>query len=127
MKVKITPIRSVNIFGIDERSLSNIAWCATANHADHLFWINGYLICLEPYEKSLECEEDKGVLPIGQLCYAAFPKYVKSYEVEKSLQIPIVDFSDMSLYKEIANVIERHQIGAHRKKRTDAKGRESAK
>ena len=127
MKVKITPIRSVNIFGIDERSLSNIAWCATAGHADHLFWINGYLICLEPYEKSIECEEDKGVLPIGQLCYAKFPKYVKSYEVEKSLQIPIVDVSDMGLYKEIVNAIERHQVGTNRKKRSDAKGTESEK
>jgi hypothetical protein len=124
LKVKITPIRTVNIFGIDERSLPNIAWCATANHADHLFWVGGYLICLEPYEKSLECDEDKGVLPIGQLCYAKFPKYVKSYEVEKSLQIPIVDVSDMGLYKEIADAIEKHQTRTHRRKRADANVRE---
>ena len=124
MKIKITPIRNVNIFGIDERSLSNIAWCATANHADHLFWVNGYMICLEPYEKSLECEEDRGSIPIGQLCYARFPKYVKSYEVEKSLQIPIVDVSDMSLYTEIADAIEGHHRRTYRKS-TDAKVRQA--
>jgi len=127
LKVKITPLKSVNIYGIDERSLSNIAWCATANHADHLFWVNGYLICLEPYEKSLECEEDRSILPIGQLCYARLPKYVKSYEVEKSLQIPIVDVSDMGLYKEIVDAIERLQTRTRGRKRADAKVIESTK
>jgi hypothetical protein len=82
------------------------------------------MICLEPYEKSLEYEEDKGVLPIGQLCYAKFPKYMKSYEVERSLQIPIVDVSDMSLYKEIAVAIERHQTRTEKRKNAEAKTKE---
>ena len=115
MKVKISPMREIHIFGLDERSLSNLAWCATAYRVDRLFWSDGYLFCLEPYEKSLEYEAEKNILPVGQVCYAKFPKYVKSYEVEKSVQIPIVDVSDMRLYREIARTIKSHDLKKHRK------------
>ncbi len=52
---------------------------------------------------------------MGQVCYAKFPKYTKSYEVEKSVQIPIVDVSDMYLYREIARTIKAHEARKHRK------------
>lgn len=115
MKVKVSPIKEVLILGLDERSLSNLAWCATAYRVDRLFWSDGYLFCLEPYEKSLEYEAEKSIFPVGQVCYVKFPKYVKSYEVEKSVQIPIVDVSDMRLYKEIASAIKTHEMENHRK------------
>lgn len=111
-------MKEVHIFGLDERSLSNLAWCATAYRIDRLFWADGYLFCLEPYEKSLEYEEEKGILPVGQVCYVRFPKYVKSYEVEKSVQIPIVDVSDMLLYREIAHTIKSHDVKNHRDRET---------
>ena len=115
MKVRVSPMKEVLILGLDERSLPNLAWCATAYRVDRLFWAEGYLFCLEPYERSLEYEAEKGVFPVGQVCYARFPKYVKSYEVERSVQIPIVDVSDMSLYKEIARAIKTHDTESHRK------------
>ena len=115
MKIKVSPMKEVLILGLDERSLSNLAWCATAYRVDRLFWSDGYLFCLEPYERSLEYEAEKGVFPVGQVCYVRFPKYVKSYEVEKSVQIPIVDVSDMRLYKEIARAIKTHDMTNHQK------------
>jgi hypothetical protein len=108
-------MKEIHISGLDERSLYNLAWCATAYRIDRLFWSNGYLFCLEPFEKSLEYEEEKGVLPVGQVCYAKLLKYTKSYEVEKSVQIPIVDVSDMYLYSAIARTIKAHEARNHRK------------
>lgn len=118
MKINVSPMKEVLILGLDERSLSNLAWCATAYRVDRLFWSDGYLFCLEPYERSLEYEAEKGVFPVGQVCYVEFPKYVKSYEVEKSVQIPIVDVSDMRLYKEIARAIKTHYMKNRQKEDT---------
>lgn len=115
MKIKVSPMKEVLILGLDERSLSNLAWCAMAYRVDRLFWSDGYLFCLEPYERSLEYEAEKNILPLGQVCYAKLPKYVKSYEVEKSVQIPIVDVSEMQLYREIARAIKSHDTKTHRK------------
>ena len=108
-------MKEVHISSLDERSLSNLAWCATAYRIDRLFWSNCYLFCFESYEKSLEYEEEKGVLPVGQICYAKMQKYTKSYDVEKSVRIPIVDVSDMYLYSEIARTIKAHEARNHRK------------
>lgn len=115
MKINVSPMKEVLILGLDERSLSNLTWCATAYRIDRLLWADGYLFCLEPYEKSLEYEAEKGVFPIGQVCYVRFPKYVKSFEVEKGVQLPIVDVSEMHLYREIARAIKSHDMKAHRK------------
>jgi hypothetical protein len=36
----------------------------------------------------------------------SFPKYEKIYEVDKSLQIPIVNVSDMKIFKNILKAIK---------------------
>lgn|GEM_PF-2302238 len=41
MKVKVCPMKEVHIFGLDERSLNNLAWCAMAYRVDRLFWSDG--------------------------------------------------------------------------------------
>ncbi|MEM2995798.1 MAG: hypothetical protein QXI91_07315 [Candidatus Bathyarchaeia archaeon] len=105
MDVEIAPTRKVSILGLDKRSVGNIVWCATTYGANRLYWIDGYLLCLEVYEKSFEHELKKREFPISQICYAEFPKYEKIYEVEKSLQIPIVNVSDMQIFQKILNVI----------------------
>jgi hypothetical protein len=60
---------------------------------------------LEVYEKSFEHEIKNREFPISQVCYAEFPKYEKLYEVDKSLQIPIVNVSDMKIFKSILKAI----------------------
>jgi len=105
MDVEIVPTRKVSILGLDKRSVSNIAWCATTYGANRLYWIDGYILCLEVYEKSFEHELKKREFPISQICYAEFPKYEKVYEVEKSLQTPIVNVSDMKIFKSILKAI----------------------
>jgi hypothetical protein len=117
LKVRVSPMKEICIFGLDARSVGNLAWCATAYRVDRLFWSDGYLFCLEPYEKSLEYEAEKGILPLGQVCYVRFPKYAKSYEVEKSVQIPIVDVSDMYLYRGITRAIKTDEVKKRAKKR----------
>ena len=72
----------------------------------------------------MEYEEDRGILPLSQVCYTKFPKYVKSYEVEKSVQIPIVDVSDMLLYREIARAIKSHETKNHKKTKASSKKKE---
>ena len=105
MNIKITPTKEVNILGLDERNIDNIFWCAMSYRSDRLFWADGYLLCIENSEDSMKYEIEKGVFPISQVCYIRFPKYVKFYEIEKGLQIPIVNVSDMRLYKEIVKAI----------------------
>jgi len=105
MDVEISPTRKINILGLDKRSVSDIAWCATTYGVNRLYWIEGYLLCLEVYEKSFEHELKKREFPISQICYAQFPKYEKIYEVDKSLQTPLVNVSDMKIFKSILTAI----------------------
>jgi hypothetical protein len=105
MDVKITPTRKVTILGLDKRSVSNIAWCATTYGANRLYWIDGHLLCLEVYEKSFEHELKTRDFPISQICYASFPKFEKIYEIDKSLQIPLVNVSDMKIFQNILKAI----------------------
>ena len=72
---------------------------------NRLYWIDGYLLRLEVYEKSFEHELKNKQFPVSQLCYAEFPKYLKTYEVDKSLQIPIVNASDMKVFKHILEAV----------------------
>ncbi len=76
---------------------------------DRLLSADGYLMCLENYEDAMSLEVEKGVFPICQICYTPFPKYVKSYEVEKGVQIPIVNVSDMKLYRDIVKAIKEKE------------------
>ena len=105
MRIKITPTKEVNILGLDERIIGNIFWCALSYRSDRLFWADGYLLCIENFDDAIKYEIEKGVFPISQVCYIKFPKYTKFYEIEKGLQIPIVNVSDMRLYKEIVKAI----------------------
>ncbi|MGD0495977.1 MAG: hypothetical protein ABSB28_08030 [Candidatus Bathyarchaeia archaeon] len=105
MDVEISPTKKISLLGLDSRSRENIAWCAATYGANRLYWIDGYLLCLEVYEKSFEQELKKKEFPISQVCYVKFPKYEKIYEIDKSFQIPVVDVSDMKLFQSILKAI----------------------
>jgi hypothetical protein len=105
MEVEIAPTRKVTILGLDKRSVTNIAWCAATYGISRLYWIGGYVLCLEVYEKAFEHELKKQEFPVSQICYAEFPKYEKLYEIDKSFQIPLVDVSDMKLFQRILAAI----------------------
>ena len=105
MDVEIAPTRKISVLGLDKRSVNNVAWCATTYGANRLYWIDGYLICLEVYEKSFEHEIKSKNFPISQVCYAEFPKYERIFEVDKSVQIPIVNVSDMRIFRSILGAI----------------------
>lgn len=107
MRIKVTPTKEVQILGLDERSISNIFWCAMSYRVDRLLWADGYLLCIETYEEAMNYELEKGIFPICQVCYTRFPTYTKYHEVEKGLQIPIVNVSDMQLYVEIVKKIKK--------------------
>jgi len=110
MDVEITPTRKVTVLGLDKRSLGNVAWCAATFGETRLYWIDGYLLCMEVFEKSFEHEIKTKEFPISQVCYVKFPKYEKLYEIEKSLQIPIVNVSDMNLFQTLLKaILEKEQ------------------
>jgi hypothetical protein len=105
MDVEIAPTRRISVLGLDKRSIGDIAWCATTYGVNRLYWIDGYVLCLEVYEKSFEHELKNREFPISQICYTEFPKYEKIYEIDKSLQIPLVNVSDMEIFKSILKAI----------------------
>jgi len=105
MDVEIAPTRKITILGLDKRSVGDIAWCATTYGTNRLYWIDGHLLCLEVYEKSFEHELKKKEFPISQICYTKFPKFEKLYEIDKSLQIPLVNVSDMKIFQSILRAI----------------------
>jgi hypothetical protein len=105
MNVNISPTRNITVFGLDKRSVTDVAWCAATYGIGRLYWIDGCLLCLEVYEKSFEEEIRKKEFPISQVCYARFPKYEKIFEIEKTLQIPIVNVSDMKIFQSILKAI----------------------
>ncbi|MEM2319575.1 MAG: hypothetical protein QXW82_01080 [Candidatus Bathyarchaeia archaeon] len=109
MDVEIAVTKKVRVLGLDKRSVSDIAWCATTYGANRLYWVNGFLLCLEVYEKSFEQELKTREFPISQICYTEFPKYEKIYEVEKSLQIPIVNVSDMKIFRSLLKAIVENE------------------
>jgi len=120
MDVEISPTKKINVLGLDNRSKENIAWCAATYGESRLFWIDGYLLCLEVYEKSFEQELKKKEFPISQVCYVKFPKYEKLYEIDKSFQIPVVDVSDMKLYQAILKaILENEKTSTASSKRED--------
>jgi hypothetical protein len=105
MDVQIAPTKKVNVLGVDNRSVDNIAWCAATYGMNRLYWVNGYLLCVEVYEKSFDHELKNKEFPISQVCYVRFPKYEKLYEVDKSVQIPVANVSDMKLFQSILQAI----------------------
>lgn len=109
MDVEVSPTKRVIILGVDNRSRDNIAWCAASYGTNRLYWIDGYLLCLEVYEKSFEQEMKNKEFPISQVCYVKFPRYEKLYEIDKSFQIPVVNVSDMKLFQNILKAILEHE------------------
>jgi len=105
MEVEIAPTRRLVVLGVDKRSLEDLAWCATTYGINRLFWIDGYLLCVEVYERSFEHEIKRREFPISQVCYTSFPKYTRVYEVEKGMQIPIVNASDMRIFNSLLKAI----------------------
>ena|SRR3972149_4170103 len=118
MDVEIALTRKIIILGLDKRSLNNIAYCAATFGASRLYWVDGYLLCPEVYEKSFEHELKNKEFPISQICYAEFPKYEKIFEIDKSFQIPIVDASDMKIFQNILKAIlnEEQKLSVQKRK-----------
>jgi len=121
MEVEIAPTRKIAILGLDKRSIGNIAYCAATYGVNRLYWINGYLLCLEVYEKSFEQELRKKEFPISQVCHIEYPKYEKIVEVDKSFQIPLINVSDMKIFQNILRAILEHENGT----KTESKTKES--
>ncbi len=111
MRISINPTKEVKIFGLDERPLKNLLWCALSYRMDRLMWADEILFCVEVPEGAFDHEVEKGYFPISQICYCEFPEYAKYYEVEKGAQIPIVDVSHMRLYGEIIRAIKSRKKG----------------
>lgn len=105
MEVEIAPTRKITVLGLDKRSTNNVAWCAATYGISRLYWIDGYIICLEVYDKSFDHELKNKEFPISQICYAEFPKFEKIFEIDKSFQIPLVNVSDMKLFQSILKAI----------------------
>lgn len=105
LKIDIKPTRKIVVLGLDRRIPEDLGFCAVTFGANRLFWVNGYIMCLEVYEKSLEYEIDRGEFYISHICYAPFQKYSKILEIEKGVQIPIVNASDMHIYKGLISAI----------------------
>lgn len=123
MDIDIIPTKKVLIFGIDKRSMDNLVWCASTYGINRLFWIEGYLLCLEVYEKSFEHEIKNREFPISQVCYTKFPKYTKTYEVERGVKLPIVNATDTTLFrnllKEILKIEEKSSKQNEKDKKTN--------
>jgi len=109
MEVEVAPTKKIVIFGVEKRKTENLVWCAVTYGVNRLFWVDGYLLCLEVYEKSFEHEIKSNIFPISQLCYAEFPNYIKIYEAEKGVQIPIVNASDTKLYQTLLKAVLEHE------------------
>ena len=105
MKVEISPTRKVVILGVDKRQLESLTWCATTYGANRLYWIDGYLLCLEVYEKSFEHEIKTKEFPISQVCYIRFPEYSRTFEVERGIKLPIVNVSEMRIFQNLLKAV----------------------
>jgi len=113
MRVEIKPTEKVKVLGLDERSLENMAWCAATYGINRLFWVDGHLLCTEVYEKSFEHEIAEEEFCISQVCHAEYPRYTRVYEVERGTQLPIVDASDMRIYRKLLEaILEREEDGS---------------
>jgi hypothetical protein len=119
MEVEIAPTRKITVLGLDKRSVNNIIYCGATYGETRLYWIDGYILCLEVYETSFEHELKKKEFPISQICYAEFPKYEKILEIDKSFQIPLVNVSDMRLFQSVLKAILEHEKQAE----TDSKAK----
>jgi hypothetical protein len=109
MEIKVTPTKDIRILGLDKRDLEKLAWCSVTSGVGRLFWIDGYLICLEVYDKAFEYEVESGFFPISQLCYTKLQNYTPVYDVGRGTQLPVTDVSDMKLYRAILDEIKKRE------------------
>lgn len=109
MEVEIAPTKKIVVLGVDKRPLKDLAWCATTYGLNRLFWVDGYLLCVEVYDKSFEHEIERKEFPISQVCYTEFPEYIRVFEVEKGVQIPIVNASDMRMFRGLLKAILKNE------------------
>jgi hypothetical protein len=109
MEIDIRPTKKVVVMGLDERSLEDMAWCAATFGINRLFWGDGYLLCTEVFEESFKQEIEKGEFCISQACYTKYPRYARLHEVEKGTQIPIVDVSEMRIYRNLIKAIQEYE------------------
>ncbi|MEM2504182.1 MAG: hypothetical protein QXV76_00870 [Candidatus Bathyarchaeia archaeon] len=106
MDVELAISRKVKILGLDYRkSEDELIWCSSTMEVSKLFWVSGYLICMEVPEKSFEHEIETGEFIISQLCFTKCPKYERFKSIARGGQIPVVDMSSMKLFQEIAKVL----------------------
>lgn len=109
MNVEVLPTKRVRILGLDKRALEDMAWCAVSMDLAKLFWLDGYFLCLESYEKAFEQELDTGIFSVSQVCYAKAPSYVRLYDVGRGIQIPVVNVSGMRLFEAVARAIRGNE------------------
>jgi len=109
MEIEIKPTGRVVVLGLDSRSIEDIAWCAATFGINRLFWVDGNLLCTEVFEKSFEHEIEEGEFCISQVCYSRFPEYRRVLEVEKGTEIPVVDASDMKIYRNLLKAIHEFE------------------
>jgi hypothetical protein len=105
LDVEIASTKKIIVFGVDKRSLEDLIWCASTFNMNRLFWIDGYLLCAEVYEKAFEHEIVKREFPISQVCYSEFPQYKKFYEVEKGVHLPIVNVTGMKIFTNLLEAV----------------------
>ena len=105
IEVELRPVKRIVVLGFDEREVRNLLYCALTYGVNRLFWVDGYLMCVEVYEESFKREMDDGVFYVSHVCFAHFPEYRKVIEVERGAQLPVVNASDMSVLSAIMKAI----------------------
>lgn len=109
MEIEIKPTERIVVLGLDRRSLENLLWCAATYGISRLFWVDGHLLCTEVFEKSFEHEIEEGEFCMSQVCYSECPGYRKVHEVEKGTEIPVVNASDMRIYRNLLDAIKDYE------------------
>jgi len=110
MDIELAISRKVKILGLDHRrSEDELIWCSSTMEVSKLFWVDGYLICMEIPEKSFEHEIESGEFIISQLCFTRCSKYERFKPIARGGQIPVVDMSSMKLFREIAKLLSTHE------------------
>jgi len=105
IEVELRPVKRIVVLGFDEREVRNLLYCALTYGVNRLFWVDGYLMCVEVYEESFKREMDDGVFYVSHVCFARFPEYRKVIEVERGAQLPVVNASDMGVLSAIMKAI----------------------
>lgn len=108
MDVEVASTKKIRILGLDNRrSEEELAWCSSSMEVSKLFWIDGYLICMEVPDKAFEHEIETGEFVISQLCYTKSPRYERFKPIARGGQIPVADMSSMKMFKAIVEAIRK--------------------